>query len=151
VLRRYQRGRRRSDVPFAVVASPWHVVVGALATVLSALLPLAVGFCAVFSASLALVAVTGGSPHPNSAGPLAVGAMITALMAWWGPGGSSLRRGTRSIVRGASPGATSARILVVIALAVAAALAIWVAQRGGVPQWWPAQSPSSLLPSLSLR
>jgi hypothetical protein len=77
--------------------------------------------------------------------------MITALMAWWGPGGSSLRRGTRSIVRGASPGATSARILVVIALAVAAALAIWVAQRGGVPQWWPAQSPSSLLPSLSLR
>jgi hypothetical protein len=150
VLRRYQRGRRRSDVPFAVAASPWHVVVGALATAVSALLPLFVGVCAVFSAALALVAVTGGTPHPNSAGPLAVGALITALVAWWGPGGSGLRRGTRSLVRGVSPGPGSARVMVVVALATAAGLTLWVAQRGGVPLWWPAQAPSSVLTGLRL-
>ena len=150
VLRRYQRGRRRSDVPFAVAASPWHVVVGALSTLVSALLPLAVGVCAVFSASLALVAVTGGTPHPNSALPLAIGAMISALVAWWGPGGSGLRRGTRSIVRGISPGTGTTRILVLVLLAVAVGLTLWVAQRSGVPLWWPTQAPSSVLPSLGL-
>ena len=80
------QGPRRSDVPLAVAASPWHLVVGALATVVSAILPLVVGICAVFSAALGLVAVYGGQPHPNSAGPLAVGAVVAALMAWWGSG-----------------------------------------------------------------
>src|SRR6478609_8699544 len=31
---------------------------------------------------------------------LAAGFAVGALVAWWGPGGNSLRRGTRSIVRG---------------------------------------------------
>src|SRR5690349_16840206 len=57
VLRRHQKGVRRSDVPVAVVASPWHLVVGALATVVSLILPLLVGICAVFSAALGTVAV----------------------------------------------------------------------------------------------
>ena len=36
VMRRHHRGRRRSDVPFAVAASPWHLVVGALGTLMGA-------------------------------------------------------------------------------------------------------------------
>ena len=144
VLRRHTRGRRRSDVPFAVVASPWHLVAGALATLLGILLPVVVGGCAVLSAALATVAVTGGSPEPATAGPLAVGGAVAALMAWWGPGGSGLRRGSRSIVRGISPGPTAATVLAVALLLVAAGLALWALQRGGQPQWWPTQGPGPL-------
>jgi serine/threonine protein kinase len=150
VLRRHNRGRRRSDMPLAVVASPWHLVVGALATVVSAILPLVVGICAAFSTALATVAVSGGSPHPNTAPPLAVGALIAALMAWWGPGGSGLRRGTRSIIRGVSPGQRTSQVLVVLALVGAGALVVWSLQNAGIPDWWPTQAPSALLPGMSL-
>jgi hypothetical protein len=150
VLRRHQRGRRRSDLPFAVATSPWHLLMAAVATVMGALMPLAVGVCAVFSASLALVAVSGGSPHPNGAVPLAVGALVTVLVAWWGPGGSSLRRGTRSIVRGVSPGSGAAQVLVVAILMVAGGLAALSLQHAGAPVWWPMQAPGSLLPTLGL-
>jgi hypothetical protein len=147
VLRRHSKGRRRSDVPFAVAASPWHLVVGALATVMGAILPLVVAVCAVFSAALATTAVTGGSPHPNAAVPLATGALLAVLTAWWGPGGSGLRRGSRSIVRGIAPGATTSRVLVAVLLVLAVGLAAWAWQHGGHPQWWPWQAPSSVLPN----
>ena len=143
VLRRHTKGPRRSDVPLAVAASPWHLVVGALATVVSAILPLVVGICAVFSAALALVAVYGGQPHPNASGPLAVGAAVAALMAWWGPGGSGLRRGTRSIVRGISPGPRATQVLVGLALLTAAAIVVVLVQNGGTPNWWPNDPPST--------
>jgi serine/threonine protein kinase len=145
VLRRHQKGRRRSDVPFAVAASPWHLVVGALATVVSALLPVVVGVCAVFSAALAMVAVTGGSPDPNARGPVAAGAVVAGLVAWWGPGGSGLRRGSRSIVRGISPG-RGGRVFVLLLLAGAVGLAAWSLAQGGPPDWWPSQDPSAVLP-----
>jgi hypothetical protein len=116
----------------------------------SAILPLVVGTCAVFSAALAIVAVTGGSPRPDSAAPLAVGALIAALMAWWGPGGSGLRRGTRSIIRGVTPGQRATQVLVVLVLVGAGALVVWSLQNAGVPQWWPTQAPSALLPDMSL-
>jgi serine/threonine protein kinase len=148
VLRRYNKGRRRSDVPFAVVASPWHLVVGALATVVSALLPAVLGICAVFSAALATVAVTGGSPQPNSAPHLAIGGLVTALIAWWGPGGSGLRRGTRSLVRGATPGPRATQVLVGLALIVALGLAGLALPDAGAPDWWPTQAPDTVLPGL---
>jgi serine/threonine protein kinase len=147
VLRRHSKGRRRSDVPFAVAASPWHLVVGALATVISAVLPLVVGTCAVFSAALATTAVSGGSPHPNAAVPLAVGALLAVLTAWWGPGGSGLRRGSRSIVRGVVPGTTATRVAVAVGLVLAGGFAVWTLKHGGQPQWWPWQAPGSVLPS----
>jgi hypothetical protein len=150
VLRRHVRGPRRSDVPLAVAASPWHLVVGALATVVSAILPLLVGVCAVFSAALGTVAVNGGQPAPNSSGPLAVGAAVAALMAWWGPGGSGLRRGTRSIVRGVSPGPRGTQAFVVLALLVAAGVVVVVVQNGGVPTWWPNDPPSALLSGVGI-
>jgi serine/threonine protein kinase len=150
VLRRHAKGRRRSDVPFAVAASPWHVVVGAVGTIGGVLLPAVVGACAVFSAALATVAVTGGTPHPNTSTALAAGGLIAVLMAWWGPGGSGLRRGTRSIVRGVSPGRVATQVLVGVALVAALALAGWGVQHSGVPQWWPMQAPTSFFRAIGL-
>ena len=114
---------------------------------MSAVLPLVVATCAVFSAALATTAVTGGSPHPDAAIPLAVGALLAVLTAWWGPGGSGLRRGSRSILRGVVPGETATRVAVVVALALGAGFVVWGLQHGGQPQWWPWQAPGSLLPS----
>jgi serine/threonine protein kinase len=144
VMRRHHRGRRRSDVPLAVAASPWHLVVGALGTLGGLLLPLLVGVSAVFSTALATVAVTGGSPEPNAAVPIAVGGLLAALVAWWGPGGAALRRGTRSVVRGLAPGARGAQVAVVLGLVVGAGLALWSYQRAGAPLWWPWQAPSEI-------
>ena len=145
VLRRHHRGGpRRSDVPMAVAASPWHVVVGALGALGGLLLPLVVGVSAVFSTALAWVGVAGGSPEPNSALPLAVGGLLGVLVAWWGPGGAALRRGTRSVVRGLAPGARGAQVAVVTGLLVAAGLALWSYRGGGAPTWWPWQAPSEL-------
>ena len=144
VMRRHHRGRRRSDVPLAVVASPWHLVVAAVGALAGLVLPLLVGASAVFSTALATVALTGGSPQPNSAGPLAVGALLAMLLAWWGPGGAALRRGTRSVVRGLAPGPRGSRVVVVLALLVAAGLATWSYGRLGAPVWWPWQRPAEL-------
>jgi hypothetical protein len=146
VLRRHNRGRRRSDVPLAVAASPWHLVVGALATMFSALLPAIIGVCGTFSAALALAATAGGSPEPQRAVPLGVGMLLAALTAWWGPGGASLRRGSRSIVRGVSPGPRAAKALALTALALGAGLALWASVQTGEPSWWPGTRPNVLLP-----
>ncbi|WP_427383911.1 protein kinase domain-containing protein [Janibacter sp. G56] len=137
VMRRYHHGLRRGDVPMAVLASPWHLVTAVVSTIVSALLPVIIGVSATFCAALVLGAATGSTPRPGSAIPLAVGALLGALMAWWGPGGASLRRGTRSIVRGttgAGPGATFA---VVVLLLIAAVAGAWVTLRLGDPTWWP--------------
>jgi hypothetical protein len=144
VVRRHHRGRRRSDVPLAVAASPWHVVVGALGALGGLLLPALVGVSAVFSTALAVVALTGGSPEPNSALPIAVGGLLATLVAWWGPGGAALRRGTRSVVRGLAPGARGGQVAVVAGLVVVAVLALWSLQRAGSPLWWPWQAPSEI-------
>ena len=70
------------------------------------------------------------------------------LMAWWGPGGSGLRRGTRSLVRGVAPGPRATQVLVGVALLVALALVGLTVEAAGVPDWWPTQAPSAVLPGL---
>ena len=108
VVRRYAGGRRRSDVPVAVAASPWHLVSAALGTVVALLLPAAVAVAHVLR-GVGVVSLTGGSPRPDTSAPLAAGALLGILTAWWGPGGASLRRGARSLVRGTVRGGRPAR------------------------------------------
>ena len=136
VVRRHQRGARGSDVAVAVASSPWHLVVGALGAALTVVLPLVVGICAMFATALVLTALTGADAAADGVLPLVTAAFFAALTAWWGPGGASLRRGSRSVVRGATPGATAARVVVAALLAGAAVLgAASVAADG--PTWWP--------------
>ena len=137
VLRRHERGRRRSDVPLAVVASPWHVVISAAATVIALLLPAIVAIASTFSAALAVVAVSGGDPQPDRSLALVVGGFLGLLMGWWGPGGASVRRGSRSLVRGVAPGQTATEIIVATFLLLGAGLGVWAWLRHGQPDWWP--------------
>jgi serine/threonine protein kinase len=161
VVRRHLYGSRRSDVAVAVLRSPWHLVVAALGTAVSLLLPLVVGVATTFTVALALrLAFGGGEPdHPVA---LAVGMAAALAMAWLGPGGASLRRGSRSVLRGLSRGPLTgsgalggsaasgggltggvfagANAWHVVCLLGAAAAVVWLAARGWVPTWWPLSS-----------
>jgi hypothetical protein len=137
VMRRHENGRRRRDVPLAVVASPWHVIISAVATVIALLLPAIVATGATFSAALGIGAVQGGDPQPDKSLPLVVGCISGLLMVWWGPGGTSLRRGSRSLVRGVAPGKVATAIVVAALLLLGAGFGVWAWMRLGQPDWWP--------------
>jgi len=142
VMRRHDRGRRRSDIPIAIVASPWHAVVAVLATVLTLVVPAVVAAGTTFSIALASAAVSGGDPAPNSSLPLVAGGLLGSLMLWWGPGSHSMQRGTRSLLRAGAPGDGGADLvaldfLVATLALIGVGLGIWQALRHGQPDWWP--------------
>lgn len=137
VLRRHARGVRSSDVALALLRAPWHLVVGAVATVLAAVLPAVVGVAAAFTVALASQLVSGSPSDPDRWLPLAGGMAAALLMGWIGPGGASLRRGARSIVRGAAPEGTGTTVAVGLCLALAALALASLALRHGVVHWWP--------------
>jgi hypothetical protein len=111
VLRRYERGRRRSDVAMAVVTSPWHLVVGVVATAVSLILPVGVALAGIFGSALLLAGTRGGQLGPGGPVTLVIGGSLGLAMLWWGPGGASLRRGSRSIVRRLVPAGLSMQIV----------------------------------------
>ena len=147
VMRRHSAGRRRSDVPVAVMASPWHVLTAAVATVVSLLLPLVVAVATTFSAALALTSLTNGAPQPDTSPAVAAGAVVGVLVAWWGPSSTALRRGSRSLVRGVSRTAPATQALVVVLLLGAVGLGAWAWARHGVVDWWPWTGTHLPLPS----
>lgn len=137
VVRRHRNGIRDTDVPYAVASVPMHILVAVLTSIASMIMPVVVGASAMFAAALAVASVTGGEVRPNTAIPLAAAGLCGTLMAWWGPGGTSLRRGARSIVRGVAPGMAGASILGIVVLAAAGAVVLWSAGRDLEPYWWP--------------
>ena len=136
VMRRHERGARGSDVAVAVASSPWHLVLGAVGALVTVALPLLVGVCAMFTTSLVLAGLTGWDVPSDGILPLAAAGVFAGLTAWWGPGGASLRRGSRSIVRGVSPGPTAGQVAAALLLVVAAALVATTMAADG-PSWWP--------------
>jgi hypothetical protein len=148
VLRRWRNGQRRSDVPVAVALSPWHLVGAAVATILAAVVPLLVGVATAFCVALVVSGVTGGAPSPGSALALGVGGVVAVLMGWWGPGGASLRRGSRSVVRGVARPGLAAELVVAVLVAVTLAAVVWSLVRSGAPLWWPLTRSPDALPSI---
>jgi hypothetical protein len=136
VMRRYERGARGSDVAVAVASSPWHLVMGLIGAVATLVLPLVVGACAMFTSALVLTAARGTDVRTDDVLPLFVAGAFAGLTAWWGPGGASLRRGSRSIVRGVTPGEAAGQVAAGILLVVAATV-LAVAVTGDGPTWWP--------------
>ena len=142
ILRRHTFGVRKSDVPLVIAASPWHLVVGFAAALATMIVPVVVGATAAFTTSLVFLAGTGSTPGPNSFMPLAVGGLLGGVMAWYGPGGAGVRRGTRSLLRAVTP-TPGATVAVTAALLLgAAALALWGLLAGHDPVWAPLGTPS---------
>ncbi len=140
VLRRHRNGVRRSDVPVVVASGPWHVVAAVLSAVVAMVLPALVGVSTVLCTALVLRAVRGTGASPLDPVALGVGALVAVWIGWWGPGGSSERRGARSIVRGltGSPGAAQV-LAALLALLAVAAVAILLVR--GHSWWWPLTGP----------
>jgi serine/threonine protein kinase len=136
VMRRHERGARGSDVAVAVATSPWHLVLGLVGAAATLVLPLFVGVCAMFASALVLTAVRGTDVRTDDVLPLVVAGVFAGLTAWWGPGGASLRRGSRSIVRGLTPGEAAGQVAAGILLVVAAVV-LAMAVTGDGPTWWP--------------
>ena len=137
ILRRYRHGRRRADVPMTVALSPWHLIVAAGLTVADLLVPLVVAVSAAFCTALGLSALTSTTLGPALAPASAVGFASGTLVAWWGPGGASLRRGSRSLVRGVAHGEIVTNALVGALLLGAALLVVVALVRHGQLTWWP--------------
>lgn len=146
VLRRHERGRRRSDVGVAIASAPWHALRALVTGILALILPLSVLAAGSFAVALLVSVATSGTPMPDTGGPLAVGMAGALVMLWYGPGGVSLRRGSRSIVRALAPEGPPQQVFVTLALLVAAGLAIWAVTARGAVSWTPMpRSPLSWL------
>jgi predicted Ser/Thr protein kinase len=145
ILRRTERGVRRSDVPLAVAASPVHFVLGMLGSLVFAVVPLIVAVGVMFTVAFAVSAGTGGVIEPIRPLPLAAGAACGVLAAWWGPGGASLRRGTRSLVRGVTPTRTARQVFLIVVGVIALGSVIWLTTSADLqPTWWPSSGPPQL-------
>lgn len=117
--------------------APIHLIGSVVAAVAAAILPALVGIVAAFGAAWAQGSVTGLDPNVMRPLPLATAATVTSLLGWWGVGGTSLRRGSRSLVRGLAPGHVGAVVAVVLLLAGTAYLGLRTQSRGAQPLWWP--------------
>ena len=137
VLRRYDYGRRRSDVPYAVVSSPWHLVVGTIATAVGLLLPVAVALAGIFASALLLAGAQGTELGPGAPVTLAVGGFLGLFMLWRGPGGASFRRGSRSMARRLVPAGLAAQVVPGLLVAFGLVAALVALQRGVSLSWDP--------------
>jgi predicted Ser/Thr protein kinase len=128
--RRAVRGRHWSDVPAAILASPWRLLIAVLLTSITA----PIGFVLGGSVFLIVWVLTGAPATSGVA--LACGAAIALLVMWWGPGGGSLRRGARLTVRGTlrSRGPV---LGVAFALAFLAFVVAGTTLTSGPLTWWP--------------
>ena len=146
VLRRHRAGRRSSDVPVTVLASPVYLVTALASTAFALLLPLgmaavvALVFSGLVTSTELLTGV--GPEHPLS---MALGALVGAGLGWWGLGSTSLRRGSRTIVRATVPEGAATVVLVLVCLLGAAALGLVAYQGGDLVSWWPLPPGSTLL------
>ncbi|MFC5262535.1 serine/threonine protein kinase [Kribbella qitaiheensis] len=132
--RQVRGGRGKSDGLVAAAASPVHLIAATLITLFCLILPVIVGFVVggIFTASAANT--HGLDWQPLSAVGFATGGIAGLLCAWVGPGGTSLRRGSRITLRNLIGPAWLS--LIVAALLVAAATAAFTsAATGGGSDW----------------
>lgn len=149
VLRRHSKGARSSDVAISVLTSPIHLLSGIVATLAASLIPAAVGLAGVFACLLGFRMIAPAGDHVEYAVALAAGMALTLMMAWWGPGGAGLRRGSRSLARGLAPGNAGAQLVGGLLAVGAAGLILWSVLNPELPTWWPFSGVPNLFSSLT--
>jgi hypothetical protein len=140
IMRRRQvrGGKGKSDGLVAVAASPVHLLAATLVTLFCLILPFIVGSVVGGIVSAGAASSRGLDWQPLSAVGFGSGAVAGLLMAWVGPGGTSLRRGSKIALRKAFRPAWLS-MLVAAFLAVIAVASFSSASNGGGADW--ARSP----------
>jgi hypothetical protein len=133
--RRYERGARRSDGARAVASVPWHALAAVLVSVPAVVLPLLVGASVAFIVGLA----SPNGPAPGESIPLFAGVLAAGVTAWGGPGGGSVRRGSKAVARAVVPGPTASNVVAGLLVIVAVGGLVVAADRGWQPDWTPLQ------------
>ncbi|MEP7160976.1 MAG: protein kinase [Dermatophilaceae bacterium] len=139
-IRRGERGVRRGDWLSAVMRSPAHAVGAAVAAVLYGLLPVFVTVAVLGGVAGAATLGMGPPRGASAASSLFVAAFLGSFVAWWGPRGGPLRRGTRLVVRAVAPGRVGTLAAVAVLLVAATTLGLVSQSSGFHPQWWPLTS-----------
>jgi hypothetical protein len=140
--RRDVNGPRGSDPWVAVASAPWHLARSAVASAPAVVLPVLLGVSAALLAGVASGATSAPSgPDQLSATQTAagVGLLVGVLVAWWGPGGGSVRRGARALTRGVVRGRAMTSAVVVLCL-LGGAAAAYFAYTQGQPDFSPLHS-----------
>jgi hypothetical protein len=148
--RRQVRGRSgKSDGVVAAAASPLQLVTAVLVTLPCLILPLIMA--AVVGGIVTGVAATAYDLtwQPLSAVGFGSAALTALFMAWWGPGGSSLRRGAHITARNTFR-AQWLSALVAVALLAIGAVTFYKATQGAGADWArnPIETPNIHRPTL---
>lgn len=147
--RRERAGVRRSDVPLAVVSSPWHLLRAVVGLLPSLVVSASVGVVAAGAAWWLLGSgrwVLGGSPPgepprgPEAAAVVGAGVLLVVLVVWFGPLSRMTRTGARRVLAALAPGWVGALVVVTLALVGAAVLAYQVVH-GAAVEWAPLPTP----------
>ncbi|WP_432562271.1 serine/threonine-protein kinase [Kineococcus sp. SYSU DK003] len=135
--RRWEAGPRSTDALAVGAATPWHALRAAVSTVFASIIPLLVGISVVF-----ILGTFGQSAGPagvfgyETPWTLAAGGLAGTLVAWHGPGGRSLQRGTRTAIRTALRGERETGAAIGVLLLIAFAALVMVLS-GEQPDWRP--------------
>lgn len=151
--RRERLGVRRSDGLRTAVATPWHLLRGAVGLLPSLIVGASAGV--IVAGVLWWGLASGRWPSPllgpdGEPGPwllpavVGVAILVALLTTWWGPASATTRDGARRTLAALAPGRTGAVVLVLLALAGVVVLAVLLAG-GQDPAWMPLPEPT--LPS----
>jgi serine/threonine protein kinase len=132
--RQVRGGRGKSDGVIAVAASPVHLMAASLITLFCLILPIIMGFIVGGIVAAGAAGSQGLEGSQLSAVGFGAGGVAGLLVAWWGPGGSSLRRGTKITLRSAVRPAWLS-LLVAVLLLVGAGASFASASNGGGSSW----------------
>lgn len=132
--RQVRGGRGKSDGLVAVAASPVHLLAATLVTVFCLILPIIAGTIVGGVIYGGAASSRGLDWQPLSAVGFGAGGIAGLLMAWIGPGGTSLRRGSKIALRKAFRPAWLS-LLVAVLLAAIAITSFSSAANGGGANW----------------
>lgn len=143
--RRARSGVRRSDIPVAWAATPWHLLLGVLVVAVG-LLPGALAAGVVWAVGW-LLATGGSGALSDAGGPIEAAVTAAAAAAglgatWLSPTGGLARFGAREVARVALPGRAWGAVVVVLGIAIALAAASAVLLAGATPDVAPFSQPS---------
>jgi hypothetical protein len=137
-------GPRATDVAVTVAALPWRLVMSLVMSLVTLVLPVLVATSVAFIVGVGVS--TDGVPRPSGAVALFAGMLAGAATAWWGPGGWSLRTGSRAVVRAVTRGRGGRIALVSFCVLLVVAAAMVTGQDGYAPDWAPFPPPELLWP-----